>query len=227
MAVSIVVVLMVISAIINWLSVSFRWRVAAYITKPVTLVLLIVWSLMISGWEGQLLWFGLALIASLAGDVFLMIERLPLMDGMVAFLIAHVFYIIGFNDKVPPAEILSLVFAVAVVIVAYFVLAPLNRAIVASENRAPYRLPVLIYGSVISLMLLSVLLTWARPDWSWQASLIATAGAVSFFASDSILAYSLFVKSYRFSNLVVMITYHLGQFAILCGAILHFNGRLF
>src|SRR5512144_421577 len=40
-------------------------------TKPGTLILLIAWFTQIGDWRGGLLWFGLGLVFSLAGDVLL------------------------------------------------------------------------------------------------------------------------------------------------------------
>jgi hypothetical protein len=41
-------------------------------------------------------------------------------------------------------------------------------------------------------------------------------------ASDSLLAWNKFDQPVRHANLLVMVTYHLGQFGIVLGAALHY-----
>ena len=57
---------------LNWLAIWFNWGKVIYVAKPATLFFLLLWSWQLSGWQGGLIWFGLALIFSLVGDIVLM-----------------------------------------------------------------------------------------------------------------------------------------------------------
>ena len=93
--------LTLILAVFQWLSRWFNWKKVYILTKPGTLISLIIWSLQISGWRGGMIWFGFALVFSLAGDILLMLPPRYFLSGLAAFLTAHVLYIIGLNPGLP------------------------------------------------------------------------------------------------------------------------------
>lgn len=209
-----------ILAVLNWAAVEKSWKFIEYVTKPGTMLALFAWLWTTTGLGGPALLFALGLLFSLAGDVFLMLPRQPFLAGLVAFLLAHVCYIIGFNPSPPPLKPISLFLAMLV----GFVAAPLLRRLtlaLAQKNQNSLRLPVTVYAGVISLMLLSALLTLTREEWATFPALLASAGAAFFFLSDSLLAWDRFVAPLSHRSLKVMITYHLGQFAIIAGVVLH------
>ena len=72
------------------------------VAKPAVMLALLFWLWTSAGLKGTVLWFGLGILFSLAGDVLLMIslDRL-FVAGLTAFLLAHVSYIIGFNTPLP------------------------------------------------------------------------------------------------------------------------------
>ncbi|MCD6285147.1 MAG: hypothetical protein J7M39_04450, partial [Anaerolineae bacterium] len=62
------------------------------------------------------LWFVVALVFSLAGDIFLMLpDEKWFVPGLLAFLVGHLCYIVGFNPTWPPVGAVALVAVVAVV----------------------------------------------------------------------------------------------------------------
>ena len=74
-------------ALVQWTA---RWREIRwlhYATKPAVLLALIFWSWQVSGWQGPLLWFGIALVFSLLGDVLLMLPPSFFLTGLGAFLL--------------------------------------------------------------------------------------------------------------------------------------------
>jgi uncharacterized membrane protein YhhN len=87
----------------------------------------------------------------------------------------------------------------------------------AAKGRGRLRGPVAIYAAVISLMAVSALTTLARPYWLGLSATLAAIGAVLFFVSDGLLAWNRFVAPVRRGNLLVIVTYHLGQMAIIAG----------
>jgi uncharacterized membrane protein YhhN len=80
-----------------------------------------------------------------------------------------------------------------------------------------------LYATFISLMLFSALMTLFRTDWLSSPAYLVSFGAVLFVASDIVLAWDKFVNPVRRGRLVVMMTYHLGQFALIAGAVGQFS----
>lgn len=206
-------------AILNWLAEGKNWRVLVYISKPATMLALIAWMVFEVGISGPLIFFTLGLCFSLVGDVCLMLPRDLFISGLVAFLLAHVCYIVGFNFKAPPITVISVIMAVIVIAVAFAIIRPLRAGLIAKRQTA-LLLPVQIYASVISLMLLSALVTHVRPDWNITAAFLVSFGAAAFFISDTLIAWNKFVTPISRDRLKVMVTYHLGQILIALGVAL-------
>jgi alkenylglycerophosphocholine/alkenylglycerophosphoethanolamine hydrolase len=199
-----------------------RWTTYRWVTKPAALALLIAWFSLVGGWRGPLLWYGLALVFSLVGDVLLM-ERLNLfVFGLAAFLLAHLAYLVGFNLSLPPLSLPIMVLA-AVGAIAVGLLYPLvRRGLMRQPGGSNLRLPVLVYSLVLTLMMVSAVSTLFRPDWNKNAAILAAAGGLLFFTSDSLLAVGRFVRPIRQGDLLVMVTYHLGQLGLVLGAVFNF-----
>jgi uncharacterized membrane protein YhhN len=164
----------------------------------------------------------------MAGDVFLMIvdSKNPnrwFLPGLVAFLLAHVAYIIALNSPLPDV---SPFWSIALAIVLALTAARVLRRIIAGvrqQGQGKLAMPVAVYGTVITLMLLSALLTLYRADWDLSAAGLVGVGAVLFFLSDVLLAWNKFVAPIKNGRLANMITYHLGQLAIVVGAVIQFG----
>jgi uncharacterized membrane protein YhhN len=84
------------------------------------------------------------------------------------------------------------------------------------------KLPVRIYGVVISFMLLLALHTGSITN--KNASLMMIIGAVLFIISDSLLALNKFYASFDYAGIAVMLTYGLAQLFIAEGAIKYIRG---
>jgi alkenylglycerophosphocholine/alkenylglycerophosphoethanolamine hydrolase len=207
---------------LDWVGTARGWNRARWITKPAALVLLIAWFSLFGGWRGPLLWFGLALVFSLLGDV-LLIEKLKMfVFGLLAFLLAHLAYLVGFNLTLPPLS-LPVLGLVAVGAIAVGILFPtVRRGLVRQPGGGGLILPVFVYSLVLSLMMISAVSTLFRLEWHQNAAIFAAAGGVLFFISDSLLALNRFVRPIRQGDLLVMVTYHLGQLGLALGAILNF-----
>ncbi len=210
-------------AVFDWVAVEKNWKTVEYLAKPGTMVALLLWLWAAGGLRGPLIFFSLGVVFSLAGDVLLMLPSRLFLAGLVIFLLAHISYITGFNTSLPPLKLASLVLAVLVGIIASQLYQRLARAL-AQRGEGSMRIPVLIYASAISLMLLSALLTPLKNDWRTIPALLAGSGAALFFVSDSLIAWDRFVIPLSHRGLKVMVTYHLGQFAIIAAAILNFHG---
>jgi uncharacterized membrane protein YhhN len=204
----------------DWVATGFNAKAVRYFTKPAALIALMIWFSVMGNWRGALLWFGLGLAFSFLGDVFLLKPERAFLFGLAAFLAGHISYIIGFNSRplVWNAFLLIPIIAVAVIawLVGRHVLGGINRD---AANRS-MKIPVIGYMTVILLMLLSAAACFFRPTWPVLAATLSTLGAASFLASDSMLASDRFVRPRRWADLMVMITYHVGQILIVSGALL-------
>ena len=193
------------------------------VAKPAVMIALFLWLWTSVGLNGSLLWFELGVLFSLAGDVLLMIslDRFFL-AGLVAFLFAHAAYIIGLNTPIPALSAWSLLLAVIIGItgvrVMRRILAPL-----AAQGQSHLRIPLLMYGMVISIMLLSAMMKLTDTSWNALAALLVGMGAFLFYMSDVILAWMKFVAPVRHGRISTMLSYHLGQIALIAGVVLQFR----
>jgi len=201
-----------ILALCNWITVARNWRKAEYISKPAATMAIVIAALLVTrgphdAWAARFFLPGLVL--SLVGDVFLMLPWGRFFSlGLASFLLAHVCYILGLNPSLPPAPAL----------IPLAVIGPLGLLLfsgIASglrkNGKTVLLVPVAIYSFVLSLMLFSAWATLFRPEWSSLRRALVIAGATSFFASDSMLAWDNFVTLLPFGHTKVMITYHLAQ----------------
>ena len=215
----------IVVAALDWLAIAKDWKRLHYITKPGTLIALIAWLWLASGFQGHLIWFALGLFLSLIGDIFLIKPLTWFIPGLASFLIAHLAYIIGFNDSLPPLNLASIVIGIMVIIVAIQFYRRLANGM-AQKGITEQARPVLSYTIIISLMLISALLTLVRPDRDWKNihALLVSFGALSFSISDTLIGWNRFVDPVANRDLKIMITYHLGQIGLTVGAALHFLG---
>jgi uncharacterized membrane protein YhhN len=211
-------------AVIDWTAVAAGWKRVRFITKPATLLALILWFSLVGGWRGPLLWFGLALICSWLGDVFLLLPQRWFAAGLASFLAAHVFYIIGLNQSWPHLHWWVILFLAAVVALAWHIFPRILKGLRNCEDTEKLCTPVIIYASVIAVMLFSALLNLARPGWPMAAGLPVAVGALLFFCSDSILATNRFARPLPYAEVAVMVTYHVGQLAIIAGVLIYYSG---
>jgi len=150
-----------------------------------------------------------ALIASAAGDIFLALtfER-SFIFGLGAFLVAQLIYAVTFvvnrSKLESPANrvILSTAILGFATLMAFYILPSTNELFI----------PVTAYLGVITFMGISAALS--------NMHKITVIGALSFIASDAILAQSIFKEPLPFSSFLVMTTYYFAQYLILKGIVL-------
>ena len=195
------------------------WR---YFTKPFVVISLIVYFILqTSSVQSDLKkWILLALVFSLGGDIFLLFESKDpvfFLLGLSSFLIAHIFYIVFFHFVRIRENIAGNILLLLVVVVYYTALMT-----ILSPYLESLKLPVRIYGVVISFMLLLALHTGSITN--KNASLMMIIGAVLFIISDSLLALNKFYASFDYAGIAVMLTYGLAQLFIAEGAIKYIRG---
>lgn len=199
----------------DWLAVARGQKRLEYVCKPATML-----GVLIGAWLGtrgsrdvwQVRVFLPGFVLSLAGDVFLMLRKERLfLPGLVAFVLAHVCYVIGFNPTLPPGSSLPVLIPVAGIGAVLF------RGLAQGlRTRGQERMlaPVAVYSLVLSGTLFSAWATLFRPDWGVPRALFAVVGASLFFASDAMLAWDRFVRSFPRARLWVHMTYHVGQIGL-------------
>ncbi len=179
-------------------------RQHVYVFKPLTMVF--IWLIAILG-QATFPFYKYMIITglvfSLAGDVFLMLPSDRFLAGLVAFLIAHLFYIAAFLSEISALTWWPLVPLVIYGIVIYTIVA---------SSLGKLKLPVLIYVVVILIM---AWLAWERWSQTGQSgALLAFAGAVLFVISDTILAINRFRGAFKPSRALNLTTYFAAQWLI-------------
>ena len=210
-------------AVLEGLALQKNWFKLEWVAKPAVMLCLFVWLFTTVGLNGATLWFGLGILLSLLGDILLMIslDRLFL-HGLVAFLLAHVFYIVGFNIPIPAISAWSVILAILIGWGGARVIRRILTSLAVSGN-VRMRLPIIVYSVVISVMLLSAMIKLNDLSWYAGASLLVALGAFLFYISDVILAWMKFVAPIQNGRIYNIAAYHLGQISLIAGVIVQYT----
>lgn len=218
-------------AILDWVAVVRKNIRLGYITRPGVMVALLVWLWVSAGLTSlsahpealPLRWFAWGLAFSLAGDVLMMLPRQQFIGALVAFLLAHLAYIMGF-DGLGYAQNLKIPWSMVVLLVAI----PGTRIFInisaglRKSGKQKLLIPVAAYSLVISAMLVAALSSLINAQWEFTHAYLVSAGALLFYISDVILGWDRFIDPLPNARLKIAVLYHLGQFGIVLGAVLHY-----
>ena len=186
------------AAIGNWVSVARDRRIGIYVYKPLTLILMIGAAIALDPTSSSMrTWFVIALVLSLAGDVFLMLPSDAFVPGLASFLLGHVAYVVGLNQ----ASDDNWWFAIPVVLIAAVLGARMVRGIRASGH-AELIGPVVAYVLTILVMVSSAVAS---------GNAVAAVGAVAFMTSDALIGEDRFVRARSWQPLAIIVTYHVAQ----------------
>ncbi|MEM5564315.1 lysoplasmalogenase [Psychroserpens sp. AS72] len=208
---SVVYSLIVIAELITGSSESLMsWH---YIFKPAIVISLLIFFLLKCKTLNKKLRLIIAsaLLFSLAGDILLMfVNQSPnyFLFGLVAFLLAHVMYVIAFlkhrNKNLNPLGF-----------IAFLIIYAAGLFYLLKDGLNDMLIPVIIYMLVILSMSTSAFLRKGNvPKMSYTLVFL---GALFFMMSDSILALNKFYEPLAFSNISIMLTYALAQYLIIIG----------
>ena len=226
---NILIILAILFAGLESLALWKGWRQLEFIAKPAVMICLFIWLYSTAGLQGTLLpptgitWFEIGLLFSLAGDIALLFIDRFFTLGLVAFLLAHIAYLVGFNTPLPQrTSVWSFILAILIGLGSVRVL---RRIAGSMRTKGQNRLviPVLIYGTVITLMLLAAMLTLFRLDWDATAAVLVSLGAALFYFSDIVLAWNRFVSPIKNGRMLNIGMYHLAQIAIVVGVATQFG----
>ncbi|PST82941.1 lysoplasmalogenase [Pedobacter yulinensis] len=185
-------------------------------TKPLIVVLLLVWLVVETGLKGRFQKVMLlGLLAALAGDILLLFPGDPFfLAGLSAFLICHLCYIRAFRlDYLSDPSQPNPYFMPAL---ASFGILCAALMIFLNAYLGNMRLPVLAYAFVISWMGVMAVNRYGRVNaGSFRLGL---AGAVLFVASDALLAIQKFAHPFPSAELPIMGAYMLAQYLLVNGA---------
>ena len=197
--------LIFVSAVLAIYSEYFN-RQLVYLFKPLTIILIIA-SVFSASWKEEKLYRSLILIGlffSLAGDVFLINPQIYFLQGLVAFLVAHLCYIAAFY-KAGKEKFKARSLAVYSIGLIIFLL--IFQGV--TEN---LKIAVVFYTLVISTMLCAALNFWLIKK--TPKALFALSGASFFVVSDSVLAFNRFTHEFYLAKLILLSTYFLAQWLI-------------
>lgn len=156
------------------------------------------------------------LLLSWLGDVILLFTDLGeiyFILGLVFFLIAHIVYCVLFNKqkRIRKRQNKPLFIFGSILIALYLI----GMVSVLMPHLGELEIPVSVYASVISVMLLFAFngfLVWEKPG-----NQLVFLGAFFFIVSDSILAVNKFYAPIPKSSFFIMLTYLLAQYLIVVG----------
>jgi uncharacterized membrane protein YhhN len=208
----------------NLAAIAFQSETGNYFTKPLLITTLCCWFYFetknrSTAFSRFLL---MGLFFSIAGDTFLMFvkpgaEHFFLL-GLGSFLVTHLFYITAFSKY--PLLKNGLVWKKRWLIAPLLIYLSGFSWFIWAELPGDFRIPVVVYAAVITLMALSSLNLNGRT--SRGAFQVIFSGAVLFVISDSLIA----LKKFKFPDapevpfgLAIMVTYLLGQYLIAKGTV--------
>lgn len=184
-------------------SLPYTPYMGSFAVKAAPILLLFAATLIGPAFRGRAI-LCFAILFSAAGDVILDLGfQGSFIAGLVAFLIAHVWYIVLFMRDVSLSEVRILPTLLAI---AY----PLAMGIFLWPYLGPMKIPVAVYITVIASMLITAI--------NRQGSgKIVLGGAVFFVISDSILALNKFYAPHPWARFGIMATYYAAQYLIVSG----------
>ncbi len=214
--------------LLDWLAIACKWKQLKPFTKPLAMVLLIVWTLIASSWNVDL-FVGLLLLAQisgLVGDAFLLLSIRWFFWGLVSFLLGHLFYLgllvlIAVRQQMSDtlwgmtwSGIACAVIWAGIMTGIYLIFRPHFKQRAHGSVLWP---AVQIYILILSAMVIGAIWITLSQSKIISLSLFLPVGGMLFLLSDSILAYDRFVDNLNYAQLSVRITYHMAQLCLAMG----------
>jgi uncharacterized membrane protein YhhN len=177
------------------------WKLI-YLFRPLTMLLVIAVAAsgQAAAWPFKLrILLGLA--ACLAGDVFMMLKEKRFTEGLIAFLLGHLFYISAFLTVMRPQADFGTVLPL-------FIFAT-GMLTILFPHLGKMKAPVAFYILVITVM--AGLAIQRFVDVGGGPAFRAFLGALLFLASDSVLAVNKFVRPVQAAQKIILGTYFAAQ----------------
>ena len=181
-----------------------------FMTKPLTTLLLIVHAARRGADEpAARRWILAGLVLSLLGDVALLWPKEGFLPGLIAFLLAHLAYLVAFHGRVRFAARWQ-PFAL------YALIAALVLTVLWPGVPAALRVPVLLYVVCLASMAAQAAVVWrvlrgsAGERLAWSGAI----GGALFLLSDALLAANKFATPLPAASLWVLGSYWAAQWCI-------------
>jgi uncharacterized membrane protein YhhN len=171
-----------------------------YVLKPLTLLLIIALPLLEFRDEYSTYAYLIitGLVFSLLGDLYLLFPEKYFTNGLYSFLVAHILYILAFNQGVS-----TYCYAILVPIIVYIFI--VTNYLKPKLGGMKY--PVFGYILIISTMLLSAL----NMDFQFGEISFVAVGAILFTISDTTLAFNKFYKKFYLAEPIILSSYFIAQ----------------
>lgn len=204
---AIFLVLAAVLAVVDWVAVARGMVRIEYAAKPAaTVAFLAAAATLDVARDASWGWRIAALACCIVGDVFLMLPRDAFVPGLASFAAAQVLFAASFvSGDVRGRRLVvgAVVLAPVAAVLARRFIGALRRS-----GRAALVAPVGAYVVLISAMSVAAV---------GGGSPVATAGAIAFMVSDSLIAESRFVATRRWHPVAIMVTYHLALAGLVLG----------
>jgi len=206
------------------MSILLHWQWLEWVCKPMIIIILAAYYFNHVNRKSE--YFSkpvmAALVFSWLGDVALMFQ--PFVNtlfivGLGCFLLAHVGYIIAYRqhrvitDAHPLIGIQKFRYAFPIV------LAGTGLIVVLYGHLGELRIPVIIYGVVLIVMVLEALFRFGRT--SALSFWYVFIGAALFMISDASIAIDKFIGTFELAGVLIMSTYMIAQLLIIRGLVFH------
>lgn len=190
--------------IVHCFSIYLETETLRVVTKLLLVPILAVWLIAQKGTAFSVVVY-LGLLSCFAGDVLLLFTgELFFLTGMLCFIKAHVFnsvYFIKLQD--PRHSRMREAYAAAVILILLSVVV----FVVLNPYLGIFRIPVLVYMLIISIMAILAANTAANGSVRRIAIRYFIPGAALFVISDAVLAINKFMAQQPMLNIIVMATY--------------------
>ncbi|MCI0750583.1 MAG: lysoplasmalogenase [Flammeovirgaceae bacterium] len=207
--------LLAIAAEVAWLH---------HLCKPLIMITLGLYYVTESKWREQAISLSVlgGILFSSAGDALLMYQEGDpsyFMFGLVAFLLAHIFYILAYRQHRHAEATYELAGIHKIRMAFPFLLAGTGLVVVLYPTLHSLKVPVIIYAAALVTMVLAALFRYGRT--TRDSFMMVFGGAVLFMISDSLLAINKFLTPIENESLWIMVTYMSAQYLIVRGLTRH------
>jgi uncharacterized membrane protein YhhN len=206
-----------VALIADLIGIYLKNDILVYVAKPLIVITLIFYFLSATkGIQSDLI---IIIIRSLTfswlGDVVLMFDAFNkniFLIGLSAFLFTHLIYI-RFFSLVRMGEKITLKRGLILLVVVYYS----GLIYLLFNDLHDMKIPVLVYGIVISVMfLLALHMLFIKNKGAGKLMML---GALLFIVSDSILAINKFYQPFEYAGIAIMLSYGIAQLLITLGAV--------
>lgn len=218
-----------IGFVLDWSAIAMDWRRIKPLTKPLAMVMLMIWTAVSAG-AGITLPLGLLLAAQalgLIGDILLLFPEGSFFAGLGCFLFGHLLYL-----SLLVLEIILLFYKGVLfthhlwwLLVGFVlwigILIMISRLFKTLPDQAGISrglwVAIQAYSWVLSSMVALTLCVAIRSNNPLPVRIALPFGATLFLISDLLLTYNRFISAIAHAQLWVRITYHLAQFGLAWG----------